>query len=468
MAVQQRTEFQREITTFQLTMICVGAIIGAGVFSLTGVGIQYAGPAAFFVYIVAAVIGVVSTIPTMIAASACPTTGGYYKYISRFLDPTLAFFYMWNRILGIFTVSVIAMSFGQYVQVIFPDVPVYVSALGAIAFFSVLNLFDVKLISKANNYFVYVLVAALVWFLVEGLPRADVSRLQGFFDKGAGNFATALIMYLFALDGASVVINMGGEVKDPRKSIPAAIVWGMGIAGILYALLAFVATTAVDFRQFIPPVTKQALPLGAFAKQFMSPAGFVFFISGGAFLAILTTLNAGIMIQLRIFWAAARDGIFPTWFAVLNKHRQPTRILIVVAIITSLPIVFEFDLGFTTLITLVPSFIFTMMMPVSVLFIEKQFPHLYRNSLMPLPKVWLYLVIAFSLGVSLFLSWNGLLRIGFKSLYYFAAFFGLGVLYYFVMVARMRKAGRNYRDMKHDYDAFWVEEEARLAAAASK
>jgi APA family basic amino acid/polyamine antiporter len=467
MAVPQSPEFRREINTVQLTMICVGAIIGAGVFSLTGVGIQYAGPAAFLAYIVAALIGIVTTIPTMIAASACPTTGGYYKYISRFLDPTLAFYYMWNRIIGIFSVSVIAMSFGQYVQIIFPEVPIQVSALGGIVFFTILNFFDVKTISKANSHFVCILVAALLWFLVEGLPRADITRLHGFFDKGVGNFATALIMYLFALDGASVVINMGAEVKDPRKSIPTAIIWGTSIAGLLYALLAFTATTAVDFRQYVPPVTRQALPLGAFAKNFMSPAGFAFFIAGGAFLAILTTLNAGIMVQLRIFWAAARDGVFPTWFSVLNRHRQPARLAIVVAIIVSLPIVFMFDLGFTTLITVVPSFIFTMMMPISVLFIERRFPNLYRRSLMPLPKAWLYLVVAFSIGVSLLLSWNGLLRIGLKNLYYFGAFFGLGVPYYFLMVARMKKAGRRYRDMKHDYDTYWIEEEARLAAGVS-
>ncbi|MBN2873571.1 MAG: amino acid permease, partial [Spirochaetales bacterium] len=417
MAVQDN-EFKREITTFQLTMICVGAIIGAGVFSLTGIGIAYAGPAAFMVYIVAALLGIISTIPTMIAASACPTTGGYYKYISRFLDPTLGFYYMWNRIIGIFSVSVIAMSFGQYVQVIFPQVPVMVSALVAIVLFSGLNLFNVRLISKANKYFIYVLVVALLWFIIEGIPKVDTTRLAGFFEKGFGNFTTALIMYMFALDGASVVINMGGEVKNPRKSIPMAIIWGTLIAGVLYALLAFVATTAVDFRQLIPPVAKRAMPLGEFAKTFMSPAGFVFFISGGAFLAILTTLNAGFMVQSRIFWAAARDGIFPKWFAVLNKHKQPGRVTVAVAIIVALPIIFKFDLAFTTLITLVPGFLFSMMMPISVLFIQKKFPNLYRKSLIPLPKVGLFLIVAFSLGVSLLLSYNGLLKIGVKNLYY--------------------------------------------------
>ncbi len=464
----QENEFKREINTFQLTLIAVGAIIGAGVFSLTGIGISYAGPAAFMVYIVAALVGIISTVPTMIAASACPTTGGYYKYISRFLDPTLAFYYMWNRIIGIFSVSVIAMSFGQYVQVIWPGVPVMVSALGAVVVFVTINFFDMKFIAKANKYFVYILVAALLWFIIEGIPKVDTTRLQGFFDKGFGNFVTALIMYMFALDGASVIINMGGEVKNPRKAIPMAIIWGMLIAGTIYALLAFVATTAVDFKQLIPPVTKRALPLGEFAKRFMSPAGFVFFISGGAFLAILTTLNAAFMVQGRIFWAAARDGIFPKWFAQLNKNKQPARVLIVVAIIVALPIVFKLDLAFTTLITLVPGFIFSMLMPISVLFIEKKFPNLYKKSLMPLPKVWLYLLVAFSISVSLLLSWNGILKIGVKNLYYFAGFFGLGTVYYFFMVARMKKAGRNYRDIKTDYDKYWIEEEAKLAAEAGK
>jgi len=341
--------------------------------------------------------------------------------------------------------------------------PIWASSLFAILFFTVLNLFNVKIISKANKYFVYILLAAMLWFIFEGIPKVDVSRMQGFMANGFSNFLTALIMYMFALDGASVVINMGGEVKDPRKSIPVAIIWGTVIAAVIYALLAFIATTAVDYKQLIPPVTKRAMPLGEFAKKFMSPAGFVFFISGGAFLAILTTLNAGIMVQSRIFWAASRDGIFPRWFAQLNKSGQPSRVTITVALIIALPIIFKFDLSFTTLITLVPGFIFSMMMPISVLFIEKKFPNLYKKSLLPLPKIWLYLIVAFSLGISLLLSWNGLLKIGVKNLYYFAGFFGLGTVYYFIMTARMKKEGRIYRDIKHDYDKYWIEEEARLA-----
>ena len=71
MAGTEGRDFKREITAAQLVWICVGAIIGAGAFSLTGIGIAYVGSAAFLVYLIVAAIAIVLIIPTMIAASAC-------------------------------------------------------------------------------------------------------------------------------------------------------------------------------------------------------------------------------------------------------------------------------------------------------------------------------------------------------------------------------------------------------------
>jgi hypothetical protein len=193
---------------------------------------------------------------------------------------------------------------------------------------------------------------------------------------------------MFALDGSYVAFNLGGEAKEPRTSIPLAVNMGTLIGGILYALLAFIATTAVDFRQLIPLITARPLPLGEFA-----------------------------------------------------------RVTAAVASIVSLPVIFRFSLAFTTLITLVPGFLFSMLLPVSVLFIQKKCPNLYRQSLLPLPRAGLFILVTASLGISLFLSWNGLLMIGVRNLIYFAGFLGLGTVYYFAMVARMKKEGRNYRDI---------------------
>lgn len=452
----KQEEFKRELNTFSLLLLAVGAIIGAGVFSLTGIGIKYAGPAASVAYLAAALITIIGAIPMMIAASSCPTTGGYYKYISRFLHPVCGFYYMWNRIVGVFAVSTISISFGQYVQVLYPKVPVWASGLVVIWLFTLLNIRGIKLIGRLNKYMVYILAAALVIFIISGLPKMDFERLDNFFQTGFNSFIIGVVLYIYALDGAALIVNMGSEVKNPQKSIPIAIIGGTIVASVFYGLIALISTTAVDWKIFA------GQPLGSIAKEIMNPSLFWFFIVGGAFLAILSTLNAGIMVQSRIFWAAAKDGIFPRALAKLNSHSSPYLATIIIAVIISLPLVFQFKLDFVTLLTMAPSLIFNILMFLSVLKIPKRYPGLYKGNFLPLPYWLLVVFVLAASGLSLWLSWTGLKRLGSTALISLLVFYAVGTVYFFVLNALRKKSGKSYIESAGEPDPYWIEEEEKL------
>ena len=132
---QKQGNMKRELSVFSVMAIAVGAMVGSGVFALTGIGVKRAGPAAILAFFIAACISIVSSLPQIIAVSACPCAGGYYNYISRFLSPTVGYFYQWQRLVGTLSIAPVAISFGQYVQIVFPNVPAMLPSLLLIAAF---------------------------------------------------------------------------------------------------------------------------------------------------------------------------------------------------------------------------------------------------------------------------------------------------------------------------------------------
>ena len=135
---------KRELSTVSVMFVAVGAMVGSGVFSMTGSGVGRAGAAAVLAYFLAACVSIISSLPHIIAISACPCAGGYYNYISRFLNPTVGYFYQWQRLVGTLALSPVAMAFAQYLQIVFPEVPTIVASLGIIIVFAAINLLNVK------------------------------------------------------------------------------------------------------------------------------------------------------------------------------------------------------------------------------------------------------------------------------------------------------------------------------------
>ena len=460
--MEEKKELKREIGFLPLVLIGVGAMVGAGVFMMTGYGVKYAGPAAILAYLIAACISVVSSLPQIIAASACPCAGGYYNYISRFLNPTLGYFYMWQRLVGTLSVAPVAISFGQYVQIVWPQVPIPVSALVIIVLFCGINLLNVKTTIKFNNVLVAILVVALLFFVGSGLPHVDPARLQDFMQNGTKGLTLAVVLFMSTYGCAPFIVNLGSETKNPRKTVPMAVITATVITAIIYMAVAFVYITTFDWA------ANPGAPVGEVAKTFMGPAGFWFLMIGGALIAIMTTINASIMATARVMWAGARDGVFPKWFAKLNRFNVPYRMVIVVSLLIAIPAVSGMSLTYVTYLSSAPSFIFSMLIPISVLFIPKRFPNLYKNSFLPLKKVPLTILVCVVCCILIYLSGNSFLQLNAQAIIALIIFYGLVALNYVRIRLQCKKEGRKFGDLKAEYDPYWVSEEARLAAEAEK
>lgn len=456
------SSMKRELSTLSVMFIAVGAMVGSGVFMMTGYGVKRAGAAAILAYLIAAIISIISSLPQIIAVSACPCAGGYYNYISRFLSPTVAYFYQWQRLVGTLSIAPVAMAFGQYVQIVFPNVPTLLSSLLLLAVFCGINLLNVGKVAKFNNIFVSVMIVALISFVAFGAPHIDVSRLNNFMENGTQGVVLAVVLYMSTYGCAPFVANLGSEMKNPRKGVPLAIIGGTFVTAAIYMLVAFTYVTTFDYH------ANPGAAVGDVAKTFMPTPAFWFLMIGGALLAIMTTMNASIMATARSMWAGARDGVFPKWFAALNRNNVPGRMVVLVTLLIAFPVVSGMSLEYVTYLSSAPSFLFSMLIPISTLFIPKRFPHLYKNSFLPLKRPAHVTLIVVVCGILIYLSGNSFLQLTPKAIVCLLIYYGLVALNLVRVRGQYKKEGKTFGGLKADYDPYWVQEEARLAAEEEK
>jgi basic amino acid/polyamine antiporter, APA family len=312
---EQEYGLQRVLGLPQTIAVAAGMTIGAGIFVLTGIAAGYTGPSVPLAYLISVVPVIFLMMCLAMLGSALPTTGGNYKYASRLFSPRWAFIgvwgYMGGTLVGAFPLW--ALSGAQYLQALW-DLPAVPAAIVILTVLFLINLVGISMAAALQAFFVLLLFAALLVFGFSGLPQIEAANFTPFFPAGAYGFLLAASILTFTHLGANAVVELGGEIKNPGKTIPRAFLISIPLVTILYIL---VSVTAVGNS---PLANNGGQSLANVAKSFLSPSGFYFFILCGGVLAIVTTLNAGFMWGTKSLLVMAADGIFPEKLAKVNKQ----------------------------------------------------------------------------------------------------------------------------------------------------
>jgi APA family basic amino acid/polyamine antiporter len=295
--------------------VAIGQTIGAGIFVLTGMGIEFTGPSITLAFLVAAVPITFLLLVVAMLGSALPTTAGTYMYASRLFSPMGAFVSVWGylaaSLLGAFPLY--AISAAHYVQAVV-DVPTIPTALGLLTLLYVVNLLGISFAAIVQGLMVALLVISLVVFAILGFPHVEPANFTPFFTGGAGGFAMAAAILTFTLVGANAIIELGGEIKNPGKTIPRAFLIAFPVVLILYIFVAIIAAGVLPWTE------TAGQPLTVVAQSFMGQASFNFFVFGGGLLAIVTTLNASLMWGTRSLLGVGADGLLPQRLTSINKR----------------------------------------------------------------------------------------------------------------------------------------------------
>jgi len=182
-------ELERDLGLFAVVAISIGAMVGSGIFILPGLALKTAGPAVILAYLLAGVLVLPAALSKAEMATAMPEAGGTYIYIERGMGPLL------GTIAGVgtwFSLSfkgALALVGGvPYVLYLF-DLPVKPVALALAVVLVLVNLVGAKQTGRLQVAIVAVMLAAMVWFVVGGLPSTDSTYYGGFFDEGSGGLS---------------------------------------------------------------------------------------------------------------------------------------------------------------------------------------------------------------------------------------------------------------------------------------
>ena len=337
----------RDLSLFDITMIGVGAMIGAGIFVLTGIAAGTAGPALILSF---ALNGIVTVFTAMVYAelgSAIPEAGGGYLWVKEGLPGPNAFQAGWmswfaHAVAG----SLYAMGFGAYFVLVLNNFNISIFGLHGemlnklitvfiILIFVAINYKGVSETGMAGNIVTVAKVVILIIFIVSGVwaivsHPAFFQKFQNFSPKGFPGILSAMGLTFIAFEGYEIIVQAGEEVKNPRKNIPKAIFYSLAIVVPIYIFVAFAAIGAVTPDTNIPTYVwlgiHAELGLVEAAKQFM-PFGTMLLLIAGLF-STMSALNATTYSSTRVSFAMGRDKNLPKAFSAINrKTRTPHKAL---------------------------------------------------------------------------------------------------------------------------------------------
>ncbi|MFD9407681.1 APC family permease [Streptomyces sp. NPDC059989] len=319
---------RRTLGPFQLTMIGIGATIGTGIFFLLGSAVPEAGPAVIVSFALAAVAAALTALCYAELASAVPVSGSSYSYAYATLGEFAAWAVGWCLLLE-YAVSgaAIAVSWGQYLndltQRLFgfqmpdaisapPGAGGYINLPGVVlvGLCCLLLVRGAKESALVNTVMVLVKLGVLVLFIVVGITGFNSGNLQPFAPMGMAGISTAAATVFFAFIGLDAVSTAGEEVRNPRRTLPLAIVGALIVVTTLYILVAFVGVGAQPWTAF----DGQEAGLSAILGDITGAGWPAVLLSAGAVLSLVSVTLVVLYGQSRILYTMGRDGMLPSAF----------------------------------------------------------------------------------------------------------------------------------------------------------
>ncbi len=327
---------KKALGAFDLTMLGIGAIIGTGIFVLTGVAAaMHAGPALVLSFILSGLACVFAALCYAEFASSVPVSGSAYTYSYATFGEFIAWILGWDLILeyGVAS-SAVASGWSGYFQGLLAGFGIHLPTaltsaydpakgtivdLPAVIIISLITMLLVKGVRESarfNNIMVIIKVSVVLLFLAVGIGYVKPENWSPFMPFGFSGVATGAATVFFAYIGFDAVSTAAEEVRNPQRNMPIGIIASLGICTLLYIVVSLVLTGIVpyDMLNVKDPV--------AFALRFVHQDWVAGLISLGAIAGITTVLLVMMYGQTRLFFAMSRDGLLPKTFSRINPNTQ--------------------------------------------------------------------------------------------------------------------------------------------------
>lgn len=324
-------EMKRTLNWWDLIWFGIGAVIGAGIFVLTGLEAKETGPAVVLSYVISGISALLSVFCYTEFAVEIPSAGGSFAYLRVELGDFVAFIAAGNIILEyVIGGAAVARSWTSYCATLFNHKPTDFLikahglaegynqldpiAVGVCAAVCVVAVLSTKGSSIFNSIASVIHIVVILFIIIAGLTKAEPKNYSDFAPQGARGIFQASAVLFFAYIGFDAVSTMAEETKNPARDIPIGLVGSMVITTTCYCLMAVTLCLMQPYKE----IDENAPFSVAFQAVGWNWAKYI--VAAGALKGMTTVLLVSAVGQARYLTHIARTHMMPPWFARVNER----------------------------------------------------------------------------------------------------------------------------------------------------
>lgn len=340
----------RVLRPYELMLLGIGAVVGTGIFVITGVAAaSYAGPAIILSFVISGIICILAALCYAEFSAMVPVAGSAYTYCYASLGEIWAWIIGWDLILEYaVSISAVAIGWSAYVVNLLADIgvnlpPYLVNPPGVsggmvnlpaamiILLITAMLVIGMRESAKLNSIIVLINISVILIFLVLTHDHINTANWHPFMPFGINGVLAGAAIVFFAYIGFDAVLTAAEEIEDPQTNLPKGIIGSVVIVMILYVCVAAALTGVVPYGDFI----QTSAPVAFALEQIGIPWGAAL-VSVGALCGITSVILVTLYGQTRIFFAMARDGLLPGFFSDIHaRFHTPAKVTLLVGVVTA-------------------------------------------------------------------------------------------------------------------------------------
>jgi APA family basic amino acid/polyamine antiporter len=326
MAQPMEARLVRSIRRWDLVAVTINGVIGAGIFGLPARVFGLIGDFSVIAFLACAVFASLIVICFAEVGSRFTETGGPYLYAREAFGPAVGFeagWLMWLARVSAFAAN--ANLLVSYAAYFYPPIAsgvgrnVFLCAVAAAL--AAINIVGIRNAARANNLFTAGKLIPIALFIAAGLWFTDWGRFAFAATPGYAQFSTSVLLLVYAFTGFEMAVIPSGEIRDPQRNIPIALLTAMAIIASVYLLIQIVCIGT------LPELASSPRPLADAAGRFLGRAGAVI-ISAGIVISITGNLHITLLSASRIPFAMAERGEMPRFLGVTHPRFQTPHLAI--------------------------------------------------------------------------------------------------------------------------------------------
>jgi len=426
------TELKRHMGLFQLTMYGVGLTFGAGIYVLIGEATGLAGNIVWVSFVLSAIVAVFSGLSYAELGSMFPKAAAEYVFVkSAFRNNFIAFLVGWlSAITSIITAATVALGFGGYLGQ-FVEIPIALAAILLLIGLSIVNFIGIRESAWTNTIFTIIEASGLALIIFIGFTFVEAKPVD-YLDApfGFSGVILAFVLIFFAFIGFEDMANVAEEVKNPKKTLPRAIMLAIAITCTMYVLVSFAALRLLDWQE----LGGSGAPLAAIANKALGPGGQIV-LSSIALFATANTVLITLVAGARILFGLATHKSLPMFLSLVHSKTKTPWIAVFGIMCAAIGFAFIGDIVLVANIVVFAVVITFAMVNLSVIVLRYVEPNIERPFKSPLNIGRFPILALFGLISSIYMG----LQFEIPVVGVGVGIIGAGALFYFLYNKRIKK-----------------------------